>query len=99
VAHANWPLWRLPLVGEGHILGGGIFKRNYGEFSTGVDIWATLKNQLPKLPEIRRTPRPSRSWPVCCQMSRFTPLEFQLKHQAQTLSSSRPYLIDRKQAK
>ena len=37
MAHVNCPLWRLPLVGEGHILGAGIFKRNYREFSPGVD--------------------------------------------------------------
>ncbi len=33
-----WDFSRLPLVGGGAFPGGGIFSRNYEEFSTGVDI-------------------------------------------------------------
>jgi hypothetical protein len=32
-----WDFSRLPLVGGGAFPGGGIFSRNYEEFSTGVD--------------------------------------------------------------
>jgi hypothetical protein len=39
-------LVRLPLVGGGEFPGGGIFNRNYGEFSTGVDI--PLKKSIAK---------------------------------------------------
>jgi len=34
-----WDFSRLPLVGGGAFPGGGIFSRNYEEFSTGVDSW------------------------------------------------------------
>jgi hypothetical protein len=64
--------------------------------ASALAVSAHIQTQLPKLPEIRRIPRRSRSWPACWQVSPFTPLEFQLKHQTQTPSSSRPYLIDRK---
>jgi hypothetical protein len=35
----TWGFQRLPLVGGGAFPGGGIFNRNYGEFSTGVDMF------------------------------------------------------------
>src|SRR5579871_2327116 len=44
-----WDFSRLPLVGGGAFPGGGIFSRNYEEFSTGVDI-PVLSNPITEVP-------------------------------------------------